>query len=101
MTDTLDGTKTKGKQAQDKPRRQRTVRTLDGGTSPSDQKTITYTGVVLKALDWDKLPTGSLFSTSQDGSLPKLKDSISSYYDIKFRTRVTGIVGGTAYPVVL
>lgn len=101
MTDTPDASKTKRTQQQDKPRRQRKTQVLDGGTSPGDQKQVTYSAVVLKAVDWDKLQQGTLFSTSPDGSLPKVKDSISSYIDVKFRNRVTGVVGGTAYPVIL
>lgn len=101
MTDTLDTGKVKAKQSQGKPKRERKYRTLSGDASGKDTTLVKYEGEVLGGIDWDKLDTGSLFSTRPDGKFPKLKDSISSYFDIRTQSKETGIVSGTAYPVII
>lgn len=101
MTDTLDTGKVKAKQPTNKPKRERKYRTLGGTSSGKDTTPVKYDGEVLSGTDWDKLETGSLFSDRPDGKFPKVKDSISSYIDLRSRQKVTGIVSGTAYAVIL
>ncbi len=53
------------------------------------------------SVEWSFLPTFAAFSLAADGSQPKVKDSSSSYIDLKTGAHETGIAAGRCYRVYL
>ncbi|MEG3879306.1 hypothetical protein QT972_18295 [Microcoleus sp. herbarium7] len=81
-----------------RPRRYRSI----GGSSGSDMADVTISYKVdTSGLEWSQLPNFAAFSTSPDGSFPKVKDSQSSYIDIKTQTHEIDIASGRVYRVYL
>lgn len=53
------------------------------------------------ATEWTFLPVFSMFSTAPDGSFPKVKDSSSSFIDLRTGDHPTGIASGRCYRLYL
>lgn len=82
-----------------KPRR---LKSLVSTTAASDMADAVYSAKVdPQSVDWDSLGNFECFSTSPDGSFPKVKNSRSSYIDLKTKTQDCGIASGRVYRVLL
>lgn len=53
------------------------------------------------SVEWTFLPLFSLFSLAPDGSFPKVKDSTSSFIDLRTGDHMTGIASGRAYRIYI
>lgn len=53
------------------------------------------------ATEWTFLPVFSMFSLAPDGSFPKVKDSSSSYIDLRTGEHPVGIASGRCYRLYL
>lgn len=86
------------------PRKGGRVRKLKsiGSTSADSLADVSLTAKVdTSGMEWTSLPTFATFSTSPDGSFPKVKDSRSSYIDLKTQTHEIDIASGRVYRVYL
>jgi hypothetical protein len=83
-------------------RRQRRMKSIGATSSASEMTDISYVGKVEpSAIDWNALDNFEAFSTSADGSFPKVKSSKSSYIDLKTKTQECDIASGRVYRVHL
>ncbi len=84
-----------------KGKRQRKYRSISG-TSAESMADVSWTGKVdTQGCEWSQLPTFASFSTAANGSFPKVKDSVSSYIDIKTQAHEIDIASGRVYRVYL
>ncbi|MEG3879319.1 hypothetical protein QT972_18360 [Microcoleus sp. herbarium7] len=89
------------KPSSSKGKRQRKYRSISG-TSAESMADVSWTGKVdTQGCEWSQLPTFAGFSTSPDGSFPKVKDSVSSYIDIKTQVHEIDIASGRVYRVYI
>lgn len=72
------------------------------GSSSGDTADVTLTCKVdTSGMEWSELPTFAAFSTSPDGSFLKVKDSRSSYIELKTGQHEIDIASGRVYRVYL
>lgn len=102
QTETASTTSQNGvKPSPSKGKRQRKYRSISG-TSAESMADMSWTGKVdTQGCEWSQLPTFAGFSTSPDGSFPKVKDSVSSYIDIKTQAHEIDIASGRVHRVYI
>lgn len=78
--------------------RQRPMRSISQMGAAEDMKEIVHTYKVDNvASDWKNVPNFSMFSRSADGSFPCIKDSRSSFIDMRRERKETNIFAGSVY----
>ena len=76
------------------------TRSLQSASSLTEMSAVSVGGYCDTApTEWRLLPTFACFSLSPDGSFLKVKDSRSSYIDLKTGGHETGIATGRCYRV--
>lgn len=93
-----DGLSTNSRRGRKRP----ATKSLQQMTSVSDMNDCAYTGKCdPNATEWAYLPLFAVFSLTPDGAFPKVKDSQSSYIDLRTKDHPTGLATGRCYRVYL
>lgn len=78
------------------------TKSLQSMSAVSDMTDCSYPGKCdNNATEWSFLPVFATFSVAPDGSFPKVKDSTSSYIDLRTGDHPTGIATGRCYRLYL
>lgn len=83
-------------------RKRPATKSLQQMTSVSEMNDCSYPGKTdPNATEWTFLPLFATFSLTPDGAFPKVKDSQSSYVDLRTGHHPTGLASGRCYRVYL
>lgn len=93
-----DGLSTNSRRGRKRP----ATKSLQQMTSVSEMNDCAYPGKCdPNATEWTFLPLFTVFSLTPDGAFPKVKDSTSSYVDLRTGHHPTGLASGRCYRVYL